>query len=167
MDHGSPVPVLSAGDDVHIYDVATTTAGVKNNTSATPGEYQTIKNFINPLYADNDTIVAAAVHEYDSPDSAQPNDSCTADQEEEERNVVNPIYSDKVHYVTVPSQATVAEYDKIGNVYHTLENEQDRAERYILIARALSTESESASGDSDSNKERSKEPPHSYEDVPL
>ena len=150
---GSPVPVLS-GDDTHIYDVATC-----DRREEETGEYQTVRKFKNPIYVDDDNT--AAVHEYETTDEAHSQTNTSVDQEGE-RKFVNPIYGNDN---SGPSQGKVAQYDQVGNVYHTLESEQDRAERYVLIARALSSESESANGDSTSNKEQTKQAHHSYEDI--
>ena len=164
--YGSGKVVLRSGD-MHIYDEA---AGNGTNIIGT-SESEVVKEFNNPIYGDE----PESEHEYEATDkfhsgSRKDND----DQYQElERKFENPIYGDEDDEKLnnpIPAHESNIDYDQVGNVYHTLESEQDRQQRYTepgLYGEQATAAITAASVAEmkDSNKGQTGKPHHSYEDV--
>ena len=150
--------VLQSGD-VHIYDDA---AGNGDNKVGS----EILKEFNNPIYGDDPE------HEYETAIKAHSSSKEDhSDQYQElERKFENPIYGvedDEKLDNPIPVHESNIDYDQVGNVYHTLESEQDRQQRYAeLEAGHGGQETAAASVEvKDSSKGQTGKPQHSYEDV--
>ena len=145
--------------DVHIYDEA---AGNRAHKTGTSGS-ETLKEFNNPIYGDDPELE----HKYETTDKVHSGSKDHSDQYQElERKFENPIYGDEDDgnlNNPIPVHESNIDYDQVGNVYHTLESEQDRQQRYAeagqAAAVAVSVEVK------DSSKGQTGKPQHSYEDV--
>lgn len=153
--------VLRSGD-VHIYDEA---AGNGANKTGTSGS-EILKEFNNPIYGDDPELE----HKYETTDELHSGSKDHSDQYQElERKFENPIYGDEDDdnlNDPIPAHESNIDYDQVGNVYHTLESEQDRKQRYAAAAGGQAAAAVAASVElKDSSKGKTGKPQHSYEDV--
>ena len=115
---------------------------------------ETIKEFNNPIYGDD-------------PELKQVTDDGHSDSKDQyqelERKFENPIYGDEDDgNLNNAIPAHPIEYDQVGNVYHTLESEQERQQRYAEASQTVVTSIDIR--DSSHNGQIKKQQ-HSYEDV--
>ena len=148
--------VLQSGD-VHIYDEA---AGNGANKSGS----EILKEFNNPIYGDDPELE----REYEATDRAHSSSKDHSDQYQElERKFDNPIYGDEDDgnfNNPIPVHESNIDYDQVGNVYHTLESEEDRQQRYAEAGQAAGVVAASVEV-KDSKKGQTGKPQHSYEDM--
>ena len=144
-----------------MYDEAAGNGAHKTSTGTSGSE--TLKEFNNPIYGDDPELE----YEYETTDKTHSDSKDHSDQYQElERKFENPIYGDEDDgnlNNPIPVHESNIDYDQVGNVYHTLESEQDRQQRYAeagqAAAVAVSVEVK------DSSKGQTGKPQHSYEDV--
>ena len=175
----------SSNGETNIYEEAGRRDDVTSSLTATNG---TIRNLDNPLYNDINTSSTRTQHDYESIDTLESNihqnlepernfvnpiygddtlESNIDENRESERNFVNPIYGDDS--VGGSTEMTSSQrqkerstqYDQLGHIYYTLENEEDRKERYAMTTQ-LQAEGE---GDGGKGEQNEKKADHSYEDV--
>ena len=151
----------SSNSETNIYEET----GIREDRNRSLTETnETIRILDNVLYVDNNTSSTRTQHDYESIDTLESN---IHENREPERNFVNPIYGDdSVNGSTVTTssqrqQERSTQYDQLGHIYYTLENEQDREERYALRAQ-LQVQGE---GDGTKREQSHKRADHSYEDV--
>lgn len=149
--------VVLHGGDVHIYDEA----DEKETRDTGTGGSGTQKEFNNPIYGDDQEVVELE-HEYETTDEARSKNNHNNQDQEPERKFENPVYGDDDDVGNINSTITPVEnYDQVGNVYHTLESEHERMDRYSEAAQPIIGSADA----SDSSKGQTKKPHHSYEDV--
>ena len=151
--------VLQSGD-VHIYDEAAGNGAHKVGTSGS----EILKEFNNPIYGDDPELE----HEYEATDRAHSSSKDHSDQYQElERKFENPIYGDEDDgnfNNPIPAHESNIDYDQVGNVYHTLESEEERQQRYVEAGQAATAVPASVEI-KDSSKGQTGKPQHSYEDM--
>ena len=141
--------VVSSDGEMHVYKEAKSKGRAQSSSSWTD---RTIRNLHNPVYTGDSTTSSRPSHDYESMDTVH-----SSRNEEPERKFKNPIYGDE----SVVRSRSV-QYDQLGNIYHTLENEEDRAHRYAEATQL--TAFDPREGDNCLREEQEK-PVHRYEDV--
>ena len=172
--HNTDIPVYAEANDVKDHNTET-------------GNYETVKEFKNPIYGDDDDdddedkVVSELQHEYETADEVRSKSKTDhqfhsdSDQDEElERKFENPIYGDDLYdgienlTVAVPlpqASGGTVDYDQIGHIYHTLESEQEREQRYARTSVSEAASMETGGVNDSVNGGERKKPKHNYEDV--
>ncbi len=138
----------------------------KNDEDECTSGSETLKEFNNPIYGDDPELK----HEYETTpksNSGSKDHSASDEYQELERKFENPIYGDEDDgnlSNPIPVHESNIDYDQVGNVYHTLESEQDRQQRYTEVGQTASAAVASVEVKA-SSKGQTGKPQHSYEDV--
>ena len=136
---------------VCIYDEASGNEAYKTGTSGS----ETMKEFNNPIYGDD-------------PELKQVRDDGHSDSKDQyqelEWKFENPIYGDEdAGNLNNVIPAHPIEYDQVGNVYHTLESEQERQQRYAEASQIVAVASVDIRDSNHNGQIKTQQ--HSYEDV--